>query len=111
MCKSLSVFHCSHFPFLFSTVLELFDVQDYRNFEIWVRGRSGSLKMEPFNRSFTTSYLSAGVSIAVFCTVFLSSVSMLMHDVSMLMHDISMLMQDIDIAVLSIALRYSMETA
>ena len=60
--------------------------------------------MEPFNRSFTTSYLSAGVSIAVFCTVFLSSVSMLMHDVSMLM-------QDIDIAVLSIALRYSMETA
>jgi len=74
--------------------------------------------MEPFNRSFTTSYLSAGVSIAVFCTVFLSSVSMLMHDVSMLMHDvsmlmhdISMLMQDIDIAVLSIALRYSMETA
>jgi len=35
-----------------------------------VGGRSESLKMAPFDRSYTTFYWSAIVSIAVCCTIF-----------------------------------------
>ena len=36
----------------------------------WGKGRSRSLKMEPFDRPYTTFYWSAIVSIAVCCTIF-----------------------------------------
>ena len=37
---------------------------------LWYRGRSRSLKVPPFNRSYTTFYGSAIVSIALCCTIF-----------------------------------------
>jgi len=50
-------------------VCELFSVKacDLRN---WVRGRSRSLKMAPFDRRYATFYWSAIVTIALFCTIF-----------------------------------------
>ena len=58
MCKSLLVFHCR-------TVYEIVRVKEWRNLETGGRGRSRSLKMAPFDRSHTTFYWSATVSIAV----------------------------------------------
>ena len=37
---------------------------------MWVRGRSSSLKMSPFDRPHTISYWLATVSIALSCTIF-----------------------------------------
>ena len=50
-------------------VCELFSIKvcDLRN---WVRGRSRSLKMAPFDRPYATFYWSAIVNIALSCTVF-----------------------------------------
>jgi len=50
-------------------VCELFSVKacDLRN---WVRGRSRSLKMAPFDRSYATFYWSAIVTIALYRTIF-----------------------------------------
>ena len=50
-------------------VCELFSVKtcDPGN---WVRGRSRSLKMVPFDRQYATFYWSPIVSIAIFCTIF-----------------------------------------
>jgi len=50
------------------TVYEIFGVKEWRNLETGGRGRSRSLKMAPFDRSYTTFYWSAIVSIAVCCT-------------------------------------------
>jgi len=47
------------------TVYKIFSVKEWRNLETGGRGRSRSLKMAPFNRSYTTFYWSAIVSIAV----------------------------------------------
>ena len=53
------------------TVSEIFSVKEWRDLETGVnRGHSRSLKMAPFDRSYTTFYWSAIVSIAVRCTIF-----------------------------------------
>ena len=36
----------------------------------WVRGRSTSLKMAPFDKPYATFYWSAIVTIALYCTIF-----------------------------------------
>jgi len=51
------------------TVYEIFSVKEWRNLETGGRGRSRSLKMAPFDRSYATFYWSAIVSIAVRCTI------------------------------------------
>jgi len=52
------------------TVSEIFSVKEWRDLETGGRGRSRSLKMAPFNRSYTTFYWSAIVNIAVYFTIF-----------------------------------------
>jgi len=52
------------------TVYEIFSVKVFRDLENWVRGCLRSLKMAPFNRPYTTLYLSAIVNIALSGTVF-----------------------------------------
>jgi len=52
------------------TVYEIFSVKECRNLKTGGRGRSRSLKMAPFDRSYTNFYWSAIVSIAVCCTIF-----------------------------------------
>jgi len=50
---------------------EIFSVKEWRrDLENGGRGRSRSLKMTPFDRSYTTFYWSAILSIAVCCTIF-----------------------------------------
>jgi len=49
---------------------EIFSVKEWRNLETGVGGRSRSLKMAPFDMSYTTCYWSAIVSIALWCTIF-----------------------------------------
>ena len=55
---------------LSSTVIEIFNVEYWRDLEIWVRGSLRSLKMAQIDRSCTTLYWSAVVAIALPCTVF-----------------------------------------
>jgi len=52
------------------TVSEIFSIKEWRDLETGSRGRSRSLKMAPFDRSYTTFYWSAIVSISVCCTIF-----------------------------------------
>jgi len=52
------------------TVSEIFSVKEWRDIETGAGGRSRSLKMAPFDRSYTTFYWLAIVSIAVCCTIF-----------------------------------------
>jgi len=52
------------------TVYQIFSVKECRDLESAGRGRSRSLKMALFDRSYTTFYWSAIVSIAVCCTIF-----------------------------------------
>jgi len=52
------------------TVYEIFNVKVQRDLENWVRGCSRSLKMMPFDRPYTTLYLSAIVNIALSATIF-----------------------------------------
>ena len=52
------------------TVSEIFSVKEWRDLENVAKGRSRSLKIAPFDRSYTTFYWSAIVSIAVCCTIF-----------------------------------------
>ena len=54
---------------VYRTVYEMFRVKEWRNLENGGRGRSRSLKMAPFDRSYTTFYWSAIVSIAVYCII------------------------------------------
>jgi len=51
-------------------VSEIFSVRERRYLETWGRGRSRSLKMAPFDRSYTNFHWSAIVSIALCCTIF-----------------------------------------
>jgi len=51
-------------------VCEIFSVKELRELENQVRGRSRSLKMEPFDRPYATFYWSAIVNIALSCTIF-----------------------------------------
>jgi len=41
------------------TVYDVFSVKEWRDLETGGRGRSRSLKMAPFNRSYTTFYWSS----------------------------------------------------
>ena len=50
-------------------ILEIFSVKEWPDLEIWVRGRSRSLKMTRFDRSCMTFYQSAIVTIALSCTI------------------------------------------
>jgi len=52
------------------TVSEIFSVKEWRDLETGGKGRSRSLKMASFDRSYTTFYWSAIVSIVVCCTIF-----------------------------------------
>ena len=52
------------------TVSEISSIKEWRDLETGGRGRSRSLKMAPFDRSYTTFYWSAIVSIAVCYTIF-----------------------------------------
>jgi len=52
------------------TVSEILYVIYWRSLEIRVRGHSRSLKMAQYDRSYTTSYQSTVVSIALFSTIF-----------------------------------------
>jgi len=45
------------------TASEIFSVKEWRDLETGGRGLSRSLKLEPFDRSYTTFYWSAIVSI------------------------------------------------
>ena len=46
-------------------LVELVDVEYYRDFEMWVRGHSRSMKMVPLESVGTVSYLSSIVTVAV----------------------------------------------
>ena len=52
------------------TVYEMLNVKVQRDLENWVMGCSRSLKMAPFDRSYTSLYRSAIVDIALSCTIF-----------------------------------------
>ena len=55
------------------TIFQLFDVEYYRDLEIWVRGHSRSLKLVPFESlgavSYSPSIVTMAVSVAV-CEIF-----------------------------------------
>jgi len=50
-------------------VCEIFSVNEWRDLEIQIRGRSSSLKMAPFDRPYATFCWSAIVNIALSCTI------------------------------------------
>ena len=66
-CKSLLVFHWNYVS---HSVSKIFSVKKWRDLETSDTGRSRSLKMAPFDRSYTTFYWSTIVSIARCCTIF-----------------------------------------
>ena len=51
------------------TVSEIFRVKEWRDLETGGRDRLKSLQMAPFDRSYTTFYWSAIVSIALYCSI------------------------------------------
>ena len=51
-------------------ISEIFSVKEWPDLEIWVSGRSRSLKMVPFDRPYATFYWSAIVNTALSCTIF-----------------------------------------
>jgi len=51
-------------------ISDIFSVKEWRDVENQVRGRSGSLKMAPFDRPYATFYWSAIVNIALSCAIF-----------------------------------------
>ena len=56
--------------FVSGTISETFSVKEWCDLENGGRGRSRSLTMVPFDRSYTTFYWSAIVSIALCFTIF-----------------------------------------
>jgi len=50
-------------------ISEIFSVKEWPDLEIWVWGRSRSLKMAQFSRTYATFYWFAIVTIALSCTV------------------------------------------
>ena len=52
------------------TISEIVSVKEWRDLKTVGRGRSRSLKIVPFDRSYMTFYWSAIVSIAVCFTIF-----------------------------------------
>ena len=55
---------------VYRTVSEIFSVKKWRDLETRGRGRSTSLKIALFDRSYTIFHWSAIVSIALYCTIF-----------------------------------------
>ena len=55
---------------VFVAVYEIFSVNEWRDLENGVRGRSRSLKMAPFDRPYATFYWSAIVNITLSCIIF-----------------------------------------
>ena len=51
-------------------VCEIFSVKKWRDLKNQVRGRSRSLKLAPFDRTYAIFYWSATVNIAISCTIF-----------------------------------------
>jgi len=65
----------SYSPFIVTmavsvAVCEIFSVKEWCELENQVRGRSRSMKMEPFHRPYATFYWSAIVNIALSCAIF-----------------------------------------
>ena len=50
-------------------IFELFDVEQYRDLEIWLRDHSRSLKLVPFESLDAVSYLPSIVTMAVLVAV------------------------------------------
>ena len=50
-------------------VCQIFSVNEWCDLENQVRGRSKSLKIAPFNRSYATFYWSTIINIALPCTI------------------------------------------
>jgi len=64
----------SYSPFIITmavyvAVCEIFSVNEWRDLENQVRGRSRSLKMAPFDKLYATFYWSAIANIALSCTI------------------------------------------
>ena len=72
MYDFLLVRHCNY-SCKSCTVCELFDVEYYRDLEMWVGGHSTSLKLVPFENlgavSYSSSIVTTAVSVAV-CEIF-----------------------------------------
>jgi len=51
-------------------ISEIYSVEEWRDLEKQVRGRSRSLKMAPFDRPYATFCWSAIVNTALSCTIF-----------------------------------------
>ena len=63
--------HCNYSSSLYRLGLcELFDVQYYRDLEMWVRGHSRLLKLVPFESLGAVSYLSSIVTMAISAAVY-----------------------------------------
>ena len=54
---------------IFAAILEIFNVKECPDLEIWVWGPSRSLKKARFDRPCMTFYYSAIVTIALSCTI------------------------------------------
>ena len=50
-------------------VCEIFSVQEWRDLENHVKVHSKSLEMEPFDRSYASSYLPSIVTVEISCIV------------------------------------------
>ena len=55
---------------VYRIVSEILNVKEWHDLETGGKGRSRSLKMVPFDRSYTTFYRSAIVHIVVCCIIF-----------------------------------------
>ena len=55
---------------VFVAVCEIFSVNEWRDLENQIKGRSRSLKITPLDRPYVTFYWSAVVNIALSCTIF-----------------------------------------